>query len=116
MSQKVALFAFNGERMCFVHVLLNALEMDEKGYDVKVVIEGSATKLANELNDDENPFGKMYLKVKSKGLIDCVCNACAAQMKALAGIKEQGLPLCTEMVGHPSMAKYIQQGYEIITF
>jgi len=29
--KKVALFAFNGELMCFVHVLLNALEMKDKG-------------------------------------------------------------------------------------
>jgi hypothetical protein len=30
--KKVALFAFNGEPMCFVHVLLNALDMKEKDY------------------------------------------------------------------------------------
>jgi len=114
--KKVVLFAFNGEPMCFVHVLLNALDMEEKGYDVKVVIEGSATKTANELNDETKQFGKLYLKVKEKGLIDCVCNACAAKMKALQGIKEQDLPLCTEMLGHPSAAKYIEQGYQVITF
>ena len=32
--EKVALFAFNGELMCFIHVLLNAIDMKEKGYDV----------------------------------------------------------------------------------
>jgi len=26
------------------------------------------------------------------------------------------LPLCGEMKGHPSMARYIDAGYEIITF
>lgn len=29
--------------MCFVHVLLNALDMQERGYEVKVILEGSAT-------------------------------------------------------------------------
>jgi hypothetical protein len=29
--EKVALFAFKGEPLCFVHVLLNALDMKEKG-------------------------------------------------------------------------------------
>jgi hypothetical protein len=42
--KKIALFAFNRESFCFVNVLLNALDMNEKGYDVKVIIEGSATK------------------------------------------------------------------------
>ena len=44
MDKKVAIFAFNGETMCFAHALLNALDMKEKGYDIKLVIEGSATK------------------------------------------------------------------------
>jgi len=38
--EKVALFAFNGEPMCFIHVLLNALDMKEKGIDVKTIIAG----------------------------------------------------------------------------
>jgi len=116
MSEKVVLVAFNGEPMCFVHVLLNALDMHEKGFDVKVVIEGSATKLVNELNQNENPFNSMYQKVIELGLIDCVCKACAVKMNSLDGSKEQGLSSCNEMNGHPSLAKYMEQGYQIITF
>ncbi len=41
---KVAIFAFNGDLICFAHVMLNALEMREKDYDVKMIIEGSAKK------------------------------------------------------------------------
>ena len=116
MEEKVLLVAFNGEPMCFVHVLLNALDMAEKGYEVKVVIEGSATKTAVEMNDPEKHFGKLYLQVKEKGLIDCACQACSSQMGFLDGIKEQGLPLCSEMKGHPSLAKYMEDGYRVITF
>lgn len=116
MNKKVVLVAFNGEPMCFVHVLFNALDMEQKGYEVKVVIEGSATKVANELNDQGKPFGKLYLEVREKGLIDCVCQACSAKMEVLKGIEAQGLPLCNEMSGHPSLEKYIEQGYHVITF
>ncbi len=116
MAPKVVLVAFNGEAMCFVHVLLNALDMKEKGYEVKVVIEGSATKLVNELNDDAKPFGKLYLKVREAGLIDCVCQACAAKMGAADGAQAQNLPMCGEMIGHPSLARYMNEGYRIITF
>lgn len=28
---KYVIFAFNGNQMCFVHVLLNALDMESKG-------------------------------------------------------------------------------------
>jgi hypothetical protein len=34
MGNRVVLVAFNGESMCFVHVLLNALDMKAKGYEV----------------------------------------------------------------------------------
>lgn len=64
--KKVVLFAFNGEFMCFIHVLLNALDMNEKGYDVKVVIEGSATKLVPELAKKGNPMFSLYEKAKSR--------------------------------------------------
>lgn len=116
MMAKVVLVAFNGEPMCFVHVLLNALDMESRGYDVKLVIEGSATKTAHLLDDPSAQFHKFYRQVKDKGLIDCVCKACAATMGVLEGIEAQGLPLCNEMVGHPSLAKYIEAGYQVITF
>jgi hypothetical protein len=116
MGKQIVLVAFNGDPMCFVHVLLNALDMDKKGYEVKVVLEGTATKLAVELNDENKPFGKLYLDVRQKKLIDCVCYACAAKTGALEGIQAQGLPLCKEMNGHPSLAKYIEQGFKVITF
>ncbi len=41
---KVALFAFKCEAVCFAHVLLNALDMQDKGFEVRVVIEVEATK------------------------------------------------------------------------
>jgi len=116
MRKRIALVAFNGESMCFVHVLLNALDMQERGYEVKVVVEGSATKLANELSDEGKPFADLYLDVREKGMIDCVCRACAAKMGALDGVEAQDLPLCKEMKGHPILAKYLEQDYEVITF
>ncbi len=114
--KKIALFAFNGDAMCFVHVLLNALDMSEKGYEVKVIIEGSATKLVEELADPTKSFANLYQKVKDQGLIDCVCKACSAKMNALNAAMAQQIPLCDELMGHPSMAKYMEQGFEIITF
>ena len=67
--KSVVLFAFNGELMCFMHILLNALEMEKKGYKVKVVIEGAATKLIPEISLEGNPANKLYLKAKEQNLI-----------------------------------------------
>ena len=114
--KKFALFVFNGDPMCFIHVLLNALDMKEKGYDGKIVIEGSATKLLPELDRPDNPLHKLWEKVKEAGLVDGVCKACSNKLGTLEAAKEQGLTLLDEMSGHPSMARYRDEGFEIISF
>jgi len=113
--KKFALFVFNGDPMCFIHVLLNALDMKEKEYDGKIVIEGSATKLLPELSKPDNPLHKLWEKVKEAGLVDGVCKACSNKLGTLEAAKEQGLTLLDEMSGHPSMARYLDEGFEIIS-
>jgi hypothetical protein len=114
--KKVAFFVFNGEPMCFIHVLLNALDMNDRGYEVKIVIEGSATKLVPGLAKEDNPMYRLYEKTKGLDLIDGVCKACSNKMGTLEAVKAQGLRLLDEMTGHPSMARYQEEGFEIITF
>lgn len=116
MSKKVVLFAFNGETMCFVHVLLHALDMHQKGYDVKLVIEGSAVKQVKELAPKDKPFANLYHQVIEKGLLDCVCRACSAKLGTLKDAQAQNLPLGEDMKGHPSITQYLEQGYEVLTF
>lgn len=114
--KKIALFAFNGDPTCFVHVLITALDMNGKGWDVKLVIEGSAAKLVKDLTEPGAPLGRLYAEVKEAGLIDCVCRACSQKMGSLESAEEQHLPVCGDLKGHPSMAAYIEKGYDIITF
>lgn len=112
--EKIALFAFNGEPMCFVHVLLNALDLHDKGAKVQIVIEGSATKLVETLADTSHPFAPLYQRAKDAGLVSCVCRACSLKMGSTAAAEAQHLPLCDDMSGHPSMERYIREGYRII--
>ncbi|MEA3559112.1 MAG: cytoplasmic protein [Candidatus Thermoplasmatota archaeon] len=114
--KKIALFAFNGDPMCFIHVLLNTIDMKDKGYSVALIIEGSATKLIPEIKKNGHPLNGLYLKVKELGLIDCVCKACANKMGTLDSAKEEGLPICGPMNGHPSMSSYMEEGYEVLIF
>ena len=116
MTRKIALFAFNGEAMCFMHVILNALEMNKKDWDVRVIIEGSATKLVGSLKNESNPMHGLYQKMKDQGLIECVCKACAIKMDALEAVEEEKLVLCSEMTGHPSISRFIEAGYEVLIF
>jgi len=115
--RKIALFAFNGEPMCFAHVLLNAVDLADRGHEVQIVIEGSATRLVRELHDDhELPFAGLYRQLVEQGRVGCVCRACAAKMGSTEAAEQQNLALCDEMKGHPSIGRYLEQGFEVLTF
>ena len=116
MEKKFVLFAFNGDPICFVHVMLNAFDMQRNGSDVKVVLEGSAVTVARELNRPDASLKKLWEEFKASGLIDQVCRACSAKLKVSSEVEEQGLPLSGELQGHPAMSAYIEQGYQVITF
>ena len=113
---KVVLVAFNGEMMCFVHVLLNALDMDAKGMEARIVFEGTATKLVAELAKEGNAFRKLYLECRDKGLLAGACRACSAKTGSLESVQAEGLPLLDDMNGHPSLAAYMRSGFTVLTF
>ena len=112
---KTAIFAFRGNPICFVHVLLNAVDVHDRGGVVKIVIEGEATKLIADLRKPEHPLHTLYEKVKKLGLIDGVCRACAIKMNALEDAEAEGLKIADDMAGHAGMAPYIEKGYAIVT-
>jgi hypothetical protein len=113
-AQRTVIFAFKGEPMCFIHVLLNALDMQNKGMACEVVIEGEATKLLPELEQPSHFLHDLYTQVKTKGLITAACKACSKKMGVLEQIQALSLPLSDEMSGHPSMARFIAQGFHVI--
>ncbi|MDX2495341.1 MAG: cytoplasmic protein [Desulfuromusa sp.] len=114
--KKFALFVFNGDPMCFIHVLLNALDMQAKGHEATIIIEGAAVKLIPELVKPENPLNGLWRKTLDAGLVEGVCKACANKLGTLESAKEQGFSLLDGVSGHPGMAFYRDNGYEIITF
>ena len=113
---KVILAAFQGEAMCFVHVLLNALDMQARGMEARIIVEGLAVKLPPELAKPDHIFHDLYRRTKEAGLIEGVCQACATKMGTLEAIKAEGLPLLADMSGHPSLGRYLAAGYTILTF
>jgi len=114
--KKMALFVFNGDPMCFIHVLLNALEMKEKNYDPIIIMEGASVKLLPELTKTNNPLNTLWEKVVAKGLVGGVCKACSNKLGTLDEAKQQGLKLLDNMSGHPAMSEFRENGFEIITF
>lgn len=114
--RKYALFVFNGDPTCFVHVLLNALDMNARGDQAQIVVEGAATGLLPKLAKADFALHKLWGQALDAGLVAGVCQACAGKMGTLAAAQEQGLTLLSDMSGHPSMAGFRERGFEIISF
>jgi len=114
--KKFALFVFNGDPMCFIHVLLNALDMDDKGHTPRIILEGASVKLVPELVKTKNPLNQLWQKVRDKDLVEGVCKACSNKLGTLEEAKKQGLTLLGDMSGHPSISAYRDNDFEIITF
>ncbi len=114
--KKVALLAYNGELTCFAHVMLYALDFENKGYEVKVIIEGAATNLITELNKPDAPFAKLYSQLREKNLVSCICKACSQKMGTLEEAEQQGLVIVGDMQGHPSIEGLLSSGFQIISF
>lgn len=115
-KEKTVIFAFRGNPMCFIHVLLNSIDLHERGQEGKIVIEGEAVTLVPEMKKPDHFLFTPYQKAKELGLIDAVCKACSIKLGVAEAIKEEGLPLAGDMSGHPSMGSYLNKGYTIITF
>lgn len=114
MERQITLFAFRDDALCFMHVLLNALDLHERGLGGRIVLEGEATKLVPVMADGKHFLHPLYVKVKEKGLIDAVCRACSVKMGVLEAVEKEGLPIVGDMSGHPAMGRYVAAGQEVI--
>ncbi|MCI5141358.1 MAG: cytoplasmic protein [Candidatus Electrothrix sp. ATG1] len=113
--QKTIIFAFQGNPLCFIHVLLNALNMAEQGMEGKIILEGEAVKLVSEMAKSDHFLHTPYTKAKKAGLILGACRVCSNKLGVAEAVTKEKIPLIGDMTGHPAMAEYIKEGYTIIT-
>jgi hypothetical protein len=66
------------------------LYLHAKGYDVRIVIEGAATKLIPESATQGNTMYALYNNAKGKKLIDGVYRACSYKMGTVKQAEAQG--------------------------
>lgn len=113
---KIIFFAFRDNPLCFVHVLLNSLDMAKKGMEGKIVLEGEAVTLVPVMADPAHFLHSLYSKAKEQGLILGACRACSNKLHVTDAIAQEGIPLIGEMSGHPAMSDFIEKGYTLLTF
>lgn len=110
--EHVLFYGMTGEKMCFLHVLMNAIQLSEAGRDVRIVFEGASVKLVGILEEEKNP---LYLKAKTEGIIAGICLACSKVMGVYEQNAATGLPLLDDMSGHAGMKPFMDQGFVVIS-
>lgn len=110
--EKVLFYGMTKEKMCFQHILLNALDLATENIEVKIIFEGSSVQLVAQFEEEKNP---LYLKAKEKGLIAGICLACSKMLGVYEQNQLSGLPFLQDMKGHAGVKSYVLAGYKIIS-
>lgn len=111
--RKLLFYVMQGEKMCFMHALLNADSLIKSGHEVKIIMEGKSVKLPKVFEDEKN---KLYKKLLDNKTIVGVCKACSKVLGVYEENEKLGLNLLDDMNGHAGMKDYVENEYEVIVF
>ena len=110
--KKILFYGMTGEKMCFQHILLNALDLHSSGVEVKIIFEGASVKLVPLFEKEKNP---LYRRAKEAGIIAGICLACSKVLDVYDQNVNTGLSMLDDMSGHAGMKDYIEEGFEVIS-
>lgn len=110
--KKILFYAMNGEKMCFQHILMNALDLSKDGHEVKIIFEGASVKLIKVFEEENNP---LYMKAKEGNIIAGVCLGCSKVLGVYEDNLKSGIPMLDDMMNHAGMKPFIKEGYEVIS-
>ncbi len=95
------------------NALTLAKEGKEAGDEVRVVLDGAATKWAPELRREDRKYHRLFTDVRDE---IGACVYCARAYGVKNELESIGVELLDEYKGHPSVRQLIVDGYEVITF
>jgi hypothetical protein len=120
MSRKFLFLIFSPEVCRINHALLYALDLGRRGHQVRIILEGEATRC---LRQRQGRLGELFQAALEAGLIAGVCATAArgcssgdAERNVAELAVEAELPLLAELEGHAGIAAYVGGGFELVTF
>ncbi len=99
-----------------LHSLMYSLELKQAGNDVVLIFDGAGTEWIEAFTNPEkrSGFENMFKMLKDAGVVQVICDFCATAFKVHKNLEERKLPMESDFLGHPSIAKWTSQGYQII--
>lgn len=99
-----------------VHALLYARELREHGHTAVLLFDGAGTQWINEWVNpaSQDRLKAQYEALRRAGVTEVICDFCATAFEARSNLDAGRIPLNSEYQGHASIAKYADEGYEIV--
>ena len=97
-----------------VNALEAAKEFKEAGDEVQLIFDGAGTQWIGALADSSHKAHPIYREVKD--VIYGACAFCSEAFGAKDDVVAEGIDLLDEYDSHPSIRKWVDDGYQIITF
>lgn len=97
-----------------VNAMEFAKELSENGDEAQIVFDGAGTKWIPVLEDEEHDAHPLYQAVKEN--IHGACRFCSKAFGVLDEVNATDATLLDEYDQHPSLRKFIEQDYRIVTF
>lgn len=96
------------------HALLYAQELHQQGIEVQLIFDGAGTQWVSALADPKEMLHPLYQKVKEM-VTFAACEFCSGAFRTKEVIARENIRFLGEFQGHPSIAKLVREGWQIIT-
>ena len=118
MARKLLLVVFTNDGCRRNHAFMHAIDWAQHGHTVRIVLDGEAVQC---LRVREGRFPALYEEASRLGLIEGVCKAassgCGDEARDVTALAlERDLTLLDSMRGHAGVARFVDEGYEVIVF
>lgn len=98
-----------------LHALLYAKELKDGGHPIVLIFDGAGTTWAEAMRKPDHMFHAKFVELEKSGIVEEVCDYCSGAFKVKDQLRKQGgVPFSSDFGGHPSIKKWVDQGYEII--
>lgn len=120
-SRKLLFVVFSDDACRQNHALMYAIDLHEKGYLVKVILEGAATKIIGAMESSESRTGALLRQARDAGLVAGACgrasSGCASDdptRKVADLARASGIDLLADLHGHAGIEPFLREGYELV--
>jgi hypothetical protein len=121
MNRKLLFVLFSDDACRRNHAFLYAIDLSRKGIEVKLIVEGPATRLFAEAADRQSAIALLLDEARSLGILAGACARASAGCASTdpsrfveGAVRDAGVPLLSDLQGHAGIAPFVEAGYELV--